>query len=330
MAEGVSVCNNEGIILFTNPAFDMMFGYARGELQGKRVTLLNNYSEEESRKVFENVVKHLRTQRSWSGEFVNRKQDGSLLYTYAQISEIPSTGHWVTVQEDITERKQLELMKVEMISCVSHEMRTPLTALLGFIEFMLENQLEPQQIRQCLLTMERETRRLHELISNFLDLQRMKAQQIVYNFKPIRLEPLLHEAVNLFSGSHQNEINLELPQELPAVHGDETRLHQVLNNLLSNAIKYSPAGSVIVVQAIPHGHFLVVSVKDNGIGIPPDALDRIFEKFYRVDPNCSAHKGIGLGLALVREIVTAHGGKVWAESKNGKGTTFYVALPLDP
>jgi PAS domain S-box-containing protein len=236
----------------------------------------------------------------------------------------------LVIAVDITERKEVEQIKDEMISAVSHEMRTPLTAMLGFTEFLLTNRVQEEELRSSLETIYQETSRLNELIGNFLDLQRIKAQQMVYRFTSVPIEPLLHEAATVLAvnyGAHR--IIVDSPVGLPPVRGDEARLRQVLENLISNAAKYSAAGSRVTLGATQDGAFLTIRVSDEGVGVPPEMQSRIFDRFFRVD-NTDRRMvgGAGLGLALVKEIVAAHGGRVWVESAVGKGSTFYVTLPV--
>jgi signal transduction histidine kinase len=230
----------------------------------------------------------------------------------------------------LSEREEMERMKDEMISAVSHEMRTPLTAMLGFTEFLLENRVDEAQLKEFLGTIHHETVRLNELIGNFLDLQRITAGQAVYNFKSLAVQPLLESAVLLFSGASQNHpITVRPAPGIPPLLGDEMRLHQALHNLLSNAVKYSPKGGEIILGAQREGDAVTLWVKDEGKGIPAELLDRIFDKFYQVDgSDRRATGGTGLGLPLVREIVKAHGGRIRVESKVGEGSTFSVSLPL--
>ena len=238
----------------------------------------------------------------------------------------------VLLIQDITEQKRMEHAKDEMLSSVSHEMRTPLTAMLGFIEFLLENEVDKEQERDFLQTVLRETQRLNDLISNFLDLQRLSADLENYQLEPFAVSTLLNESSHLFAmASRKHRIIVECPDRLPKVMGDSKRLQQVMKNLLSNAIKYSPAGGTITLGAHQEGNEIVVSVKDEGLGIPQQALTKIFTRFYRVDDSDRRIPGgIGLGLALVKEMVKAHGGRVWAESTIRKGSTFYFTLPLAP
>lgn len=236
----------------------------------------------------------------------------------------------VHVAQDVTEERQLQRLKDEMLSAVSHEMRTPLTAMLGFVEFMLENEVSPEERQDYLQTVHKETERLNDLISNFLDLQRLQAQLESYQFEAVAVTEMLGEAGHLFTlASRAHQIRVDCPGDLPAVQGDPKRLQQVLNNLLSNAIKYSPNGGEVVLRATLEGSVVTISVEDRGMGIPPQALGRIFERFYRVDDSDRRIPGgIGLGLALVQEVVKAHGGRVWVESTLGEGSTFFFTLPV--
>ncbi|WP_305042560.1 ATP-binding protein [Geoalkalibacter sp.] len=237
----------------------------------------------------------------------------------------------VLIAQDFTEQKRMEQMKDEMISTVSHEMRTPLTAMLGFVEFMLENPVDREQQIDFLGTVHRETERLNELISNFLDLQRLRAEVESYQFEPMDPCLLLSEAAQLYRvASKKHLVRFDCPLDLPKIRGDAKRLMQVLKNLLSNAIKYSPAGGEIFLGAKAQAGQIVICVRDQGLGIPAQDRERIFERFFRVDDNARhITGGIGLGLSLVREIIRAHGGKVWVESEVGIGSTFYISLPVE-
>ena len=231
---------------------------------------------------------------------------------------------------DITERKEMERMKDEMISAVSHEMRTPLTAMMGFTEFLLENDVDHEQLLNYLGTIHKEAERLNGLISNFLDLQKSRNRQIDYRLGLVFPEALVREGVALFAAEHdRHRIEVACSLDLEPVRGDEEKLHQVMTNLISNACKYSPPGSRIVVGARQGEGEVVIFVQDEGPGVPAEAREKIFERFYRID-NSDRRKvgGTGLGLALVKEIVAAHGGRVWVEGADGGGSIFCLALPM--
>ncbi|WP_298039221.1 ATP-binding protein [uncultured Desulfuromonas sp.] len=230
---------------------------------------------------------------------------------------------------DITERKDIERMKDELLSSVSHEMRTPLTAILGFVEYMLEQEVPREEQRSYLKTVHQETERLNNLISNFLHLQRLKARMEHCEFVALPVGELLAaaaERARAFSPRHR--LRVDCPDELPPIRGDKERIQLVLDNLTSNAIKYSPEGGNVTLGARQEGERIILWVRDEGIGITAADQETIFDKFFRVDSSDRRRTGgTGLGLALVKEITLALGGRVWVESTSGQGSTFYVALP---
>jgi signal transduction histidine kinase len=234
------------------------------------------------------------------------------------------------IVRDITERQKLEAVKDDMLSSVSHEMRTPLTAMLGFAEFLLNNDASAEQQREYLEIIYQESLRLKELIDNLLNLQRLRAGFGLARVEPVSLQALLYDAVALFAPKYrQHRFEVACADDLPLVQADVGQLFQMLRNLVSNAVKYSPAGGLVRLTAVASGDGVRLTVRDEGLGIPPAALERIFDRFYRVTSN--GHQrigGTGLGLPLVREIVGRHGGRVWAESVYGQGSSFIVELPL--
>jgi len=235
----------------------------------------------------------------------------------------------IEIAVDITERKEIERIREEMVSALSHEMRTPLTAMIGFTELLLEQEVDGEARREYLGIIHKESERLNELINTFLQLQRHRSQSELARFIPLPVRQQLEKAVAVYTGiSPGHRLVIDCPTDLLEMRGDEEQVHQLLCNLLSNAIKYSPDGGVITVGAMLDGRSVVLSVRDEGIGIPADLQELIFDKFYRVDNTDSRRiGGTGLGLALVREIVALHSGRIWVESEPGKGSTFFVALP---
>lgn len=231
---------------------------------------------------------------------------------------------------DITEIKEMERVKDEMISAVSHEMRTPLTAMLGFTEFLLDNEVEIDNQRGIIETIHKETERLNELIGNFLDMQRSKDNTNSISKETLSVKDLINQGARLYSiNKGMCRIAVECPPDLPAVKGDSEKLHQVMLNLLSNACKYSPPGSLITVGAKFEAEEVIIFVQDEGIGIPQDMREKVFEKFYRIDNSDRRMVGgTGLGLALVKDIVTAHGGRVWIESNSPSGSRVFFSIPV--
>lgn len=325
----VATAELTGTLLYMNAAGRRMVGLGEREdlAQHRLVELLS----QGTRTILEREVMLGGT---WAGEGALLGPAGQEIPVLmaASVHQRPCAGPQFlsVVAHDITQRKQLENVKDELVSMVSHELRTPLSSLRGFAELMLTRDYDEGKRREFLSIIHKESKRLADLINNFLDLQRIQSGKQVYNFEALDLEALLREAASLFQpASPQHRLELALAAPLPAARGDRDRVRQVLANLVANAIKYSPEGGEVGLGAGQEGGELRIWVSDQGIGIPAEILPRLFTKFYRVDN--AVNRGIagtGLGLALVRQIVENHAGRVWAESTPGQGSTFYFTLPL--
>jgi PAS domain S-box-containing protein len=235
----------------------------------------------------------------------------------------------VHLVRDITEETRGEKIKSEMLAAVSHEIRTPVTAITGFVEFMQNNKVSEEQQQEYLQIIHREMNRMSELMNDFLDLQRLQSSMQEYTFAEADVADLVRESAGLYEMALQKHtLEMQVPEHLPPIKIDAGRMVRVFSNLISNAIKYSPAGGKITIGARSTKKSIFVWVQDEGIGIPPQSQTKIFNRFYRVnDGDRRIAGGLGLGLALVKEIVEAHNGRVWVESKEGEGSTFFVELP---
>ena len=223
--------------------------------------------------------------------------------------------------------RESEHMKSELVSIVSHELRTPLASVLGFTSLLLKRDFDPPTRRHYLGIIDAQARRLAALLEDFLDVQRIEQTGLELADQKVDLARLLEEQAQLFSAqspSHRLEVEVERP--LP-VRGDPNRLAQVVGNLLSNAIKYSQEGSRVELAAQKDGYRVRMTVRDEGRGIPAEQQERIFTKFFRGDAGATGITGTGLGLAVSREIVEAHGGRIGFDSDVGSGSTFWVELP---
>lgn len=256
-------------------------------------------------------------------------------------------GQFATIFFDVTDRKRAEIereqalrAKDEMIQNVSHELRTPLTLIMGHLELLLSGVRGPltEEQQYSLSVMETQSRRLYFMVNRLLMLRAIDTQGL----NKTRVEPLswLSRLVGTWqikadaAGIH---LEVDLPSQLPVIDADPDMLEQVVVNLLDNALKFSPprttihlgASTVVRNEATPAQRWLRLTVRDQGQGIPPDKLERVFERFYQVNGGLARRfGGMGIGLALCRAIVQAHDGRIWAESEGvGKGSTFYVELP---
>ncbi|OGR33655.1 MAG: hypothetical protein A2091_09015 [Desulfuromonadales bacterium GWD2_61_12] len=330
--DALFVNDASGKILEANRSAEIMFGYTHAEfLQMSVEDLIPGAPPYTLTEALQRIDKALQ-EGTQEFEWLCRREDGALFWTEIAVSPTRDVEQRkvLAVIRDITERKGMEQMKELMLSSISHEMRTPLTAMLGFLEFVIDNEVDAAQLKDYHAIMYKEGERLNEMITNYLDMQRLKANMHEYHFKSLAIRPLLEDVVSIYaSPSAKHAITVKAPAGLPPISGDDELLHQALSNLLSNAIKYSPAGSEIVLDARLEDDRVTLWVQDAGVGIPPEARERIFDLFYRVEGVAKRQvTGTGLGLALVREIVAVHYGQVWVESTPGQGSTFFVSFPV--
>jgi len=239
----------------------------------------------------------------------------------------------VVVLHDVTELRRLERVRQDFVANVSHEFKTPLTAIQGFAETLLAGALDdPKNNRRFLEIIREHAARLARVTDDLLKLARIEAGKLELEFFPVGLQDLIEgctETTLLKASRKKISFNVELSAGVPSVRGDASLLHDVLQNLLDNAIQYTPSGGRIKVEASAGAHEATVTISDSGIGIPLADQERIFERFYRVDAARSREAGgTGLGLSIAKHIVEAHGGRLWVESAVGRGSKFSFSIPL--
>jgi signal transduction histidine kinase len=263
--------------------------------------------------------------REWTAE------DARLIDSVAQElrGAIAAAEAFEQQRKAVIELERLSRAKSDFVSIVSHEFRTPLTGIQGFSEMMQSEDLTLDEMREYAGDINKDAHRLNRMITEMLDLDKMESGRMEIHREAVDLNAIVNEAADrMRPNAPEHPLTLRLDPTVGVVSGDRDKLTQVMANLLSNAVKYSPDGGEIVVSTRLEGNTAHIVVRDHGMGIPPAALETIFERYGRVESLATRHiQGTGLGLPIVRQIVQLHGGAVWVESAVGEGSVFHVTLP---
>jgi signal transduction histidine kinase len=232
----------------------------------------------------------------------------------------------------IREARQAERMRSEVMAILSHELRLPLTAIQGYTSALLLDEVEwdDEKRKEFLNLIDEESHNMQSMLKDILDSSLIDVEQLIIEPQPLRIQNLAREvASEIQLRTDLHNIIVDFPSDFPIVEADPRWIKQVFRNVLDNAIKYSPDGGLIVMRGEVRTCDVVIIVADQGIGISPEDLIPLFEKYFRVKSAANLHiSGTGLGLPIARAIVELHGGRIWAESKHGEGTTIYFSLPL--
>ena len=329
----------EGVLLI-GPAFDITFANPAA------AELLNLPADSEGRNLvevfrnseFQHLLEEVRDKKShrmaeirWNVGIESHEAE----ITVAPITNLisPEILGYVVVLHDVSQLRRLERIRSDFVANVSHELRTPLTSIQGYVETLLNEEVKDSATSQRFLEkVLQQSSQISRLISDLLDLSRIESGAVQLRLEHCTTKDFHHTLWDIFEPAFEESdltFNWNVPENLPTVLVDKRLLEQVLINLIDNAIKYTPEGGCISVSAEASESEVLVHVSDTGIGIPSEALPRIFERFYRVDKGRSHEvEGTGLGLSIAKHILLQHHGIIWAESILGEGTVFHFALPL--
>jgi two-component system phosphate regulon sensor histidine kinase PhoR len=327
MTDGVLIADAQGIVQFANPAAGRLF----------------QTSEPTNRSIAE-VVRHHQLVEAWrrcqqTRQLQSESVELPTRHQYLQLVVIPdqhSSGSLLLAQ-DLTRIRRLETVRRDFVSNLSHELRTPLASLKALTETLQDGALEdPSAARRFIDQIQIEVDALTQMVTELLELSRIESGRLTLDLKPVAPSDLLISASKRMALQVERanlSLRVECLQDLPKVNMDLQRLEQVLVNLIHNAVKFTRPGGEIVLLAdksngsVPDENVVRFAVRDTGIGIPEEDISRIFERFYRVDKSRTG-SATGLGLSIAKHIVEAHGGKIWAESVERQGSTFYFTIPV--
>ncbi|MGV3488718.1 MAG: ATP-binding protein, partial [Tuberibacillus sp.] len=314
------------------------------------VILMNNRAEELLRIYRQNflgepITKLLRIEEEYSMDDLFESEDSMILdfsseeeklLIRANFSIIKKENGYpdglIAVLHDVTEQEQIEEERRQFVANVSHELRTPLTTMKSYLEALADGAVDDKELAQKFLGVtQNETERMIRLVNDLLQLSKLDAKDSSFNIEVTNYVTFMEDIIDRFEMTKKQNIEFirKLPKRPIYIYMDPDKMTQVVDNIISNAIKYSPEGGAITIKVVMKGRHIITGIKDQGVGIPKENLSKVFERFYRVDRARSRKLGgTGLGLAIAKEIVSAHGGEIWADSEWNKGTTIYFTLPM--
>ncbi|MYL62596.1 cell wall metabolism sensor histidine kinase WalK [Bacillus hwajinpoensis] len=326
MTDGVIATDREGMIILMNDRAEEMMSVSRDTVLGTSLNKILQFSEEKTWDDVYNGPDSMILDLSDDHQTFILRVNFSIIHK----EDGPING-LIAVLHDITEQEQLEQERREFVVNVSHELRTPLTTMRSYLEALQEGALQDPEIAPRFLSVtQNETERMIRLVNDLLQLSKMDKKEYRLEFTEVDFVEMFDHVLDRFEMSKRDNINIvrQLPRVAIYTKVDQDKMTQVLDNILSNAIKYSPDGGTITARCWTIGKKIRISISDEGVGIPKNNLSKIFDRFYRVDKARSRQiGGTGLGLAIAKEMIHAHHGDIWAESKWGQGTTIYFTLP---
>lgn len=338
IADGVVVNDAEGQTILVNPAAERILDKPAEQLVGQDFrALFSVFSERGRDEAVAAMGALLGTSASEYHNAFKMTLEIDRRIVHAHLSPVlTQRGDFlgvVTILRDITKEVEADRAKSEFVSTVSHELRTPMTAIKGYTDLLYAGSVGPINAEQqrFLGIIKNNADRLTALINDLLDISRVETGRLRFEPRPVQIGDVIADVVNALAGqarAKRQKLTYEVVGGLPDLMGDRNRLNQVLTNLVANAIRYTFQGGEIEVRAYPVEEAVRVDVRDTGIGISPEDLGCIFERFYRANhPLVQESSGSGLGLSIARMFVEMHGGRVWVESEEGKGSTFTFILP---
>lgn len=327
MTDGVIAVSMDGAILHANPAAFKLFRLTQDDVEGKNFDDITD--------ILGLSFKHedLFTESKEKNDFLNIG-DSTIRYSVVPFkNEAAETAGAIIVLQDVTEQENLDRMRKEFVANVSHELRTPLTTIKSYTETLLDGALEDRNMTlKFLNVIDSESDRMTRLVKDLLMLSRLDYDKAQWNMKEIDLTKILTDCVykmDISAKQKNQSITLEISDDIPQTIGDKDRIEQVIINVISNSIKYTQEKGKIDVSMWKEEEYICIKVKDNGIGIPKKDMNRLFERFYRVDKARSRMLGgTGLGLSIAKQIIEAHKGKIVLDSIYGEGTWVTIMLPI--
>ena len=350
----IVITDKEGNIEYANPKFTEVTGFSMDEVEGKNPRFLQ--SGKQTREFYNDLWNRISSGKNWYGEFHNRKKNGDLFWESAVISPIMDvTGDiafFLAIKEDITEKKKMiedlinakekaeenDRLKSAFLANISHEIRTPMNGILGFADLLKDPDISGEDQKEYISIIEKSGARMLNIINDIVDISKIESGQVKVSLSETNINEQIEYIFSFFKPMvEQRGILFSVKNSLQAneanIYTDQEKLYVILSNLIKNALKFTKEGSIEIgynLSTISKQAELIFYIKDTGIGIFPEKLNIIFERFRQgEESNSRNYEGAGLGLSISKAYVEMLGGKIWVESENGKGSTFYFTLPYN-
>lgn len=347
--DSIFITNTKGEIEYVNPAIQKLSGFSSEELLGQNPRIFS--SGKTPRSVYKTLWHTISKGNVWEGEFQNKKKNGELFWEAATISPVIDKNgkitHYLAIRKDVTEQKRMtqelieakeraeegDRLKSAFLANMSHEIRTPMNGILGFTELLMEPDLSTEEIKNYIDIINQSGQRMLNTVNDLMEISKIEAGMVTINQSSVNLTVLIRNTVQFIQPRLVGK-GLDLKIENYLTEGDDIftldrqKIESILLNLLTNAIKYSTSGA-ITIQARKKTKYLLLSVRDEGMGIPSNRLEAIFNRFEQGETQLTRiSEGTGLGLAIAKSYVEMMNGRIWVESELGKGSVFYVKVPL--
>ncbi len=324
---GVGVSSSEGVLLYTNPSYELILGYERGELVGRKASSL--YWNPNDRQSWVSSMNENGVIRDFETRL--KKKDGTPVWVSINVTPILYVGERAVMGtiQDITARKKTDELKDDFIGMVSHELRTPLTVFLSSVQVAMIEEISKEEIRELLEDAVTSAKSMAHLVDNMIELSRYQANRLSLNTRMMDVAAVTREVITRERTEKGHDFLVDIDEDLPLLKADQVRLELVLKNLINNAIKYSPPKTQIHISAKKDGAFIMIGVTDQGEGLSQADQAKLFQSFERLRETSLTNPGLGLGLLVCQRLVEAHGGRIWAESEIGHGSTFWFTLPVN-
>ncbi len=323
----VIVCDADGTVMYASEAAHQLCGYF---ITGHPVDDVLECIQFLTRPVrFTDLQKGKIKDEMPIGTQEKNEELNYYLLRYNSFESSGETRGYVITLTNVTALKQVEQLKDDFIGMVSHEIRTPLTVVIGALDTALTEGISPEDAKTLMKDAVDAAESLNNIVTNLIELSRYQSSRLVLQKEPIDIGEIIRSLTQkerFHAGNHR--LVVDVPGDTPPVNADKTRIELIIGNLLSNAIKYSPEGTEVRLSLRQEPDMLLISVSDQGVGIPSARQADVFQPFTRLEGGVYPTRGLGLGLLVCKRLVEAHGGKIWLDSEQGKGSTFSFTLPL--